>query len=75
MPLPDPANSSPPVVLSPAQAAAMLGVSRVTIYALIDRGDIRRYKVGRLTKIPRADLERLVGIGGGESDAFGADAI
>jgi excisionase family DNA binding protein len=43
----------------------MLDVSRVTIYALINRGDIRRFKVGRLTKIPRGDLERLVGIEGG----------
>ena len=75
MPIPDPANSSPPVVLSPAQAAAMLGVSRVTIYALIDRGDIRRYKVGRLTKIPRSDLERLVGIGGGDSDVREIEAF
>ena len=65
MPTPDPANTTPPVVLSPAQAAAMLDVSRVTIYALINRGDIRRFKVGRLTKIPRGDLERLVGIEGG----------
>jgi excisionase family DNA binding protein len=53
----------------------MLGVSRVTIYALIDRGDIRRYKVGRLTKIPRSDLERLVGIGGGDSDVREIEAF
>lgn len=46
---------------SPTEAAAALGVSRPTIYALIERRELRRFKVGRLTKIPAADVRRLVG--------------
>lgn len=50
-----------PAALSPAAAAEMLGVTRQTIYALIARGQLRRFKVGRLTRIPRADVLALVG--------------
>ena len=36
----------------PAEAAVILGVCRQTIYALIDRGRLRRFKVGRLRASP-----------------------
>jgi excisionase family DNA binding protein len=49
------------IAYSPAQAAAELGCSRQTIHALIKRGELRRFKVGRLTKIPAADVHALVG--------------
>jgi excisionase family DNA binding protein len=55
--------------LTPAEAAEALGVTRQTIYALIDRGELRRFKVGRLTRIPVADVLGLVG---GGSDAVSA---
>lgn len=50
-----------PVAYSPAEAAEVLGVTRQTIYNLIDRGELRRFKVGRLTRIPRADVLGLIG--------------
>lgn len=49
--------------VSPNEAAALLGVSRQTIHALINRGELRRFKVGRLTRIPRVDVLALVGAG------------
>lgn len=46
---------------SPAEAAEVLGVTRQTVHALINRGELRRFKVGRLTRIPRNDVLALVG--------------
>lgn len=56
--------------LSPAEAADILGVTRQTIYNLIERGQLRRFKVGRLTRIPTGDVLAL--IGGNASDAGAA---
>jgi excisionase family DNA binding protein len=49
---------------SPSEAAAAIGCTRQTIHALLNRGDLRRFKVGRLTKIPAADVHALVGYEG-----------
>ena len=48
------------IAVAPAQAAELIGVSRGTIYNLIERGDLRRSKVGRATRIPVADLVALI---------------
>ena len=56
-------------VYSPAEAAEFLGVSRQTVYALIDRGQLRRFKVGRCARIPAADVLALVGGGTDDSAA------
>lgn len=56
--------ASPPVVglaLSPAAAAEALGICRASIYNLIKRGELRAVKIGRSTRIPVAELERLIG--------------
>ena len=50
-----------PIAYSPQQAADALGVTRQTINNLMNRGDLRRYKVGRSTRIPKADVHALVG--------------
>lgn len=42
------------------QAAAMLGVSRRTIYNLIEQGELRVAKIGSASLIPIEDLQRLV---------------
>ena len=49
------------IAYSPSEAAEILGCSRQTAHALINRGQLRRYKVGRLTRIPAADVHALVG--------------
>ncbi len=49
------------VALSPAQAAELLGCVRATIYALIARGELTAYKVGRLTRLNTAEVLALVG--------------
>lgn len=48
-------------VLTIPEAAEYLKVTRQTVHHLINRGEIRRYKVGRCTRIPAADVYALVG--------------
>jgi len=49
-----------PLVVSPTEAATMLGLSRAKVYLLIDAGDLRRVKIGRATRIPVADIQALI---------------
>lgn len=49
------------IAYSPAEAAQALGCTRQTVHALINRGELRRYKVGRLTKLNAAEVHALVG--------------
>jgi len=53
--------------VSPAEAAAMLGLCRTTIYNLIDRGDLSAHKIGRSTRIPITEIERLAGFPSGDA--------
>lgn len=48
------------LALDVTEAAALLGVSRPTVYALLRREDFPRFKIGRRTKIPREGLEAWV---------------
>ena len=45
------------ITLSVTEAAAVLGVSRPTVYQLIHRQDFPAFKVGARTMIPRSSLE------------------
>lgn len=49
-----------PFAVSTAEAARLLGVSRPTIYQLINRADFPAFKVGARTLISVAGLERWV---------------
>lgn len=55
-----------PIAYSPGEAAKKIGVTRQTIYALISRGELRRFKVGRCARIPAADVHALVGYEDGD---------
>ena len=54
----------PPLAVSPAVAGAMVGLCRASIYNLVARGELKAVKIGRATRIPVAELERLVARGG-----------
>lgn len=49
------------IAYSPTEAAQVLGITRASIYNMINRGELRRYKVGRLTRINAAEVHALVG--------------
>jgi excisionase family DNA binding protein len=48
-----------PVLLRIDEAAAILGVARVTVYRLIWRGLIRPVYIGRAVRIPRSEIDRF----------------
>jgi excisionase family DNA binding protein len=49
-------------LLSVEAAARYLGVSRWTIYRLIDSGELKAHKVGTRYKIRPADIDRYLGL-------------
>ncbi len=46
------------LVLSVAEAAEIVGVSRSFLYERVQAGELESYKLGRLRKIPRVALDR-----------------
>jgi excisionase family DNA binding protein len=49
-----------PLLVNPLQAAAMLGVSRTTIYYLTRDGELTPVRIGRATRYAVSDLEAYV---------------
>ena len=54
-----------PVLLTVRQAAAMLGVSRTTLYPLVMSGKIGSLTIGSCRRIPVAEVERFVEMAAG----------
>ena len=48
------------VLLTPAEAAERLSLSRSTIYTLIEQGHLRAVKIGRARRIPLRSLHEFV---------------
>jgi excisionase family DNA binding protein len=46
--------------LTPAAVAALLQVSRATVYALIERGQLRASRVNLLLRVSPADVEAFL---------------
>ncbi len=61
------------LLLTPTEAAELLGVSRTTVYELLNAGQIESVWIGRARRIPRAVLvayvDRLRGLCDGEAAA------
>lgn len=50
-----------PVALTAAEVAGLLGVSRSAVYDAVRRGELRNIGLGRAVRIPRSDIEALLG--------------
>jgi excisionase family DNA binding protein len=48
-------------------AAALLGVSKFTLYRAVNRGDIIAIKIGRCTQIPAHVVDRLLADGNNQA--------
>ena len=60
VPVPSPAAPpTGPLLLSVAQAAELLGVSRSTPYQLVAAGRVPVVRLGRTVRVPRREVERL----------------
>lgn len=53
-------NQTSPIAISVTEAAALLGVSRPTLYKLLYREDFPSLRVGGRVLVSRAGLERWV---------------
>ena len=60
-PLPK-AGPDAPLLLRVSEAAALLGVSRSTLYQLIARGELRVIRIGRSVRVPREALETITAL-------------
>jgi excisionase family DNA binding protein len=49
-----------PLLVTPVQAAAMLGVGRTTLYYLTRDGEITAIRIGRATRYAVSELEAYV---------------
>lgn len=47
-------------LLTPDEAATALGCGRTYVYELMGKGELRSVKLGRLRRIPHAEIARLV---------------
>jgi excisionase family DNA binding protein len=54
------AASEPDVLLTPAEAAAVLNIGRSKLYELMARGAINSVKLGRCRRFRRSDLDRFI---------------
>ena len=48
------------LLITPSEAAEMLGISRATLYRVINRGGFPLIRVGRCSRIPVTELRRWV---------------
>jgi len=53
---------------STEEAAAVLGITLRELYRMIDSGRLRAYKIGRVIRIRRQDLEGVEGAEGASPD-------
>lgn len=56
----EPVPLSQRLLLRPEEAAAMLGLSRTTIYELLRAGELQTVHIGRATRIPARELRRWI---------------
>lgn len=63
-------SAPPPLVVKPSRAAEMLDCSRAHVYALMERGVLRRCQIegSKAVRIPTEDIYRVLGL---EPDARG----
>jgi excisionase family DNA binding protein len=47
-------------LLSPEQAAEMLGCHRTMIFEMLARGDVASIKLGRLRRIPASSIDKYI---------------
>lgn len=64
--LPSPAASGAPSFLTVAEVAAMLRVSKMTVYRMVHSGDLPAMQVGRSFRVPERAVAEYLSVGLGD---------
>ena len=64
--IPDKTDQTISLVVSPDEAARLLGMSRAYIWKLIRDNEIQSTSFGRMRRIPRSEIHRLLTEGTGQ---------
>lgn len=64
--LPSPATSGAPSFLTVAEVAAMLRVSKMTVYRMVHSGDLPAMQVGRSFRVPERAVTEYLSAGLGD---------
>ena len=59
-------NPTPSLVAAPEEVARLLGMSRAYIWQMIKSGEIQSTSFGRMRRIPRTEIDRLLAEGIGQ---------
>jgi excisionase family DNA binding protein len=51
---------TPPLAVSPSEAARLLGIGRTKLFDMISKGELASFKCGARRLIPLAELQRWV---------------
>ena len=54
-------KAAEPQVYKPSEVAKMLRVDMRTVYGMIERGELPQIKAGRVIRIPRGPVDKLLG--------------
>lgn len=65
----EPMNDDRPATYPVAVAAALLGMSKATLYRAIERGDLPAIRFGRAVQIPAHVIDRLLADGNNRTTA------
>lgn len=57
--------SSLPALVSIKQAAEHLGISYITLWRRVKKGDIKSYRMGRAIRVAEADIIKYMEVKGG----------
>ena len=56
------ASPSSDALLTAAEVAAKLNIAKTAVYAMVSRGEISHYRIGRLVRIHQDDVDAFLGI-------------
>ena len=63
MPIDSPTSGAPQDLLTPDEVAEALRISKISVYRLVERREIRFYRVCGLLRFSRSDVEQFLRAG------------
>lgn len=51
-----------PQLMTVAEVAVVLRVSKMTVYRMLESGELASHKIGRSFRVPRSSVEQMLGV-------------